>query len=83
MPMNQRSLMKPLLCSLMLFVFSMAPALAEDRFDLVLLNGRVMDPETTAHGPNEAMHLGVFKKAMLANVYLYDELGALPELIRS
>lgn len=46
MPMNQRSLMKPLLCSLMLFVFSMAPALAEDQFDLVLLNGRVMDPET-------------------------------------
>jgi acetylornithine deacetylase/succinyl-diaminopimelate desuccinylase-like protein len=50
--------------------------------DLPLILNGVMDPETTAHGPNESMHLGVFRKAMLANVYLYDELGALPELIR-
>jgi len=42
----------------------------------LILNG-VMDPLTTAHGPNESMHLGIFEKAVLANVYLLDELGAL------
>lgn len=42
----------------------------------LILNG-VMDPETTAHGPNESMHLGVFEKAVAANVYLYDELATL------
>jgi acetylornithine deacetylase/succinyl-diaminopimelate desuccinylase-like protein len=42
----------------------------------LILNG-VMDPETTAHGPNESLHLGVFDRAIRANVYLYDELGAL------
>jgi cysteinylglycine-S-conjugate dipeptidase len=41
----------------------------------LILNG-VMDPLTTAHGPNESLHLGVFHKAMLANVHLLDELGA-------
>lgn len=40
----------------------------------LILNG-VMDPETGAHGPNESMHLGVFRKAILANVYLYEELA--------
>lgn len=44
----------------------------------LILNG-VMDPETGAHGPNESMHLGVFRKAILANVHLYAELGALPK----
>jgi len=44
--------------------------------DLPLILNGVMDPETTAHGPNESLHLGVFRKAMLANVYLYDELAA-------
>ena len=43
----------------------------------LILNG-VMDPETTAHGPNESLHLGVFEKAILANVYLYDELSRVP-----
>lgn len=42
----------------------------------LILNG-VMDPETTAHGPNESMHLGVFRKAILANVYLLEELAGL------
>ncbi|MEO0602719.1 MAG: M20/M25/M40 family metallo-hydrolase [Myxococcota bacterium] len=42
----------------------------------LILNG-VMDPLTTAHGPNESMHLGIFRKAVLANVYLLDELAAL------
>ncbi len=42
----------------------------------LILNG-VIDPETTAHGPNESLHLGVFQKAMIANVYLLDELSAL------
>lgn len=45
----------------------------------LILNG-VMDPQTTAHGPNESLHLGVFHKAMLANVHLLDELAdALPK----
>ncbi len=43
----------------------------------LLLNG-VMDPETGAHGPDESLHLGVFRKAILANVYLLDELSRLP-----
>ena len=42
----------------------------------LILNG-VMDPQTTAHGPNESLHLGVFQKAILANVYLLDELQVL------
>jgi acetylornithine deacetylase/succinyl-diaminopimelate desuccinylase-like protein len=48
--------------------------------DLPLILNGVMDPETGAHGPNESMHLGVFEKAVLANVYLYDELSELSEL---
>jgi acetylornithine deacetylase/succinyl-diaminopimelate desuccinylase-like protein len=50
--------------------------------DLPLILNGVMDPETGAHGPNESMHLGVFKKAILANVHLMDEIGALTELKR-
>ena len=42
----------------------------------LILNG-VMDPLTTAHGPNESMHLGIFGKAVKANVYLLDELAKL------
>jgi acetylornithine deacetylase/succinyl-diaminopimelate desuccinylase-like protein len=45
--------------------------------DLPLILNGVMDPETTAHGPNESLHLGVFAKAIVANVYLLDELAAL------
>ena len=44
--------------------------------DLPLILNGVMDPESTAHGPNESLHLGVFRKAILANVHLYAELGA-------
>lgn len=42
----------------------------------LILNG-VMDPATGAHGPDESLHLGVFEKAIVANVYLYDELSKL------
>lgn len=43
----------------------------------LILNG-VMDPKTGAHGPDESLHLGVFRKAIVANVHLYAELaGAL------
>jgi acetylornithine deacetylase/succinyl-diaminopimelate desuccinylase-like protein len=45
--------------------------------DLPLILNGVMDPETTAHGPNESMHLGIFKKAIKANIYLFDELATL------
>lgn len=50
--------------------------------DLPLILNGVMDPETGAHGPNESMHLGVFRRAIAANVHLYAELGALTELVR-
>ncbi len=50
--------------------------------DLPLILNGVMDPETGAHGPNESLHLGVFKKAILANVYLLDELSGLSGLVR-
>ncbi|MEM7245560.1 MAG: M20/M25/M40 family metallo-hydrolase [Acidobacteriota bacterium] len=42
----------------------------------LILNG-VMDPISGAHGPDESLHLGIFEKAILANVHLYAELGAL------
>lgn len=50
--------------------------------DLPLILNGVIDPATTAHGPDESLHLGVFEKAILANVHLYDELGKRPELVR-
>ena len=43
--------------------------------DLPLILNGVMDPLTTAHGPNESIHLGIFRKAVAANVYLLDELS--------
>ena len=45
----------------------------------LILNG-VLDPQSSIHGPNESLHLGVFEKAISANVYLLDELGALSGL---
>lgn len=45
--------------------------------DLPLILNGVMDPLTTAHGPNESMDLGIFRKAIAANVYLLDELAKL------
>jgi acetylornithine deacetylase/succinyl-diaminopimelate desuccinylase-like protein len=48
----------------------------------LILNG-VMDPETGAHGPNESMHLGVFRKAIRANVHLYAELAEVTSLTSS
>ena len=53
-------------------------ALFGQRFgDLPLILNGVMDPRTTAHGPNESMDLEIFRKAVLANIYLLDELAAL------
>lgn len=40
----------------------------------LILNG-VLDPESGAHGPDESLHLGIFEKAILANIYLLDELS--------
>jgi cysteinylglycine-S-conjugate dipeptidase len=51
--------------------------------DLPLILNGVMDPETGAHGPDESMHLAVFRKAIRANVHLYAELAAVPELAPS
>lgn len=45
--------------------------------DLPLILNGVMDPLTTAHGPDESLHLGIFEKAIAANVYLLAELAAL------
>lgn len=46
----------------------------------LMLNG-VIDPETGAHGPNESMDIGVYVKTAVANVHLYEELGALGETL--
>ena len=43
--------------------------------DLPLILNGVMDPQTAAHGPDESMDLGVFEKAIVANVYLLAELA--------
>lgn len=51
--------------------------------DLPLILNGVMDPRTGAHGPDESMDLGVFRRAIAANVHLLAELGALPELVRA
>ena len=45
--------------------------------DLPLILNGVMDPKTTAHGPDESLDLALFGKAILANVFLYDELARL------
>ena len=45
--------------------------------DLPLILNGVMDPESGAHGPNESLHLGVFRKCILTNALLYAELAAL------
>jgi acetylornithine deacetylase/succinyl-diaminopimelate desuccinylase-like protein len=50
--------------------------------DLPLILNGVIDPQTTCHGPNESLHLGVFEKAILANVHLYAELAAVQGLAR-
>ncbi len=46
--------------------------------DLPLILNGVLDPLSTAHGPNESLHLGIFEKMLVTNVHLLAELGALP-----
>lgn len=46
--------------------------------DLPLILNGVMDPLSTAHGPDESLDLGVLQRAIAANVHLYAELAALP-----
>jgi len=41
----------------------------------LILNG-VMDPRTNAHGPDESLHVGLFRKVVMANVRLLSELAA-------
>ena len=54
-------------------------ALFGDKFsDLPLVLNGVMDPESTAHGPNESLHIGLFTKAVVANVFLLDEFSRMP-----
>lgn len=45
--------------------------------DLPLILNGVLDPLSTAHGPNESLHLGIFEKMLVTNAHLYAELGAL------
>lgn len=40
----------------------------------LILNG-VMDPQTSAHGPDESLHVPLFRKVVLANVHLLGELA--------
>jgi cysteinylglycine-S-conjugate dipeptidase len=40
----------------------------------ILVTG-VEDPDSRAHSPNESLHLGVFKRAILAEAYLLDRLN--------
>jgi cysteinylglycine-S-conjugate dipeptidase len=42
----------------------------------LILNG-VLDPKSGAHGPDESLHLGIFEKAILANIELLYELSEL------
>jgi acetylornithine deacetylase/succinyl-diaminopimelate desuccinylase-like protein len=43
--------------------------------DLPLILNGVLDPLSGAHGPDESLHLGVFEKAITANVHLVDQLS--------
>jgi acetylornithine deacetylase/succinyl-diaminopimelate desuccinylase-like protein len=42
----------------------------------ILVTG-VEDPDTRAHSPNESLHLGVFKKAILTEALLLTRLAKL------
>ena len=44
----------------------------------MILNG-VLDPASALHAPNESLHLEVFRKAVLTNVYLLAEFGRIPK----
>ena len=41
----------------------------------VLVTG-VEDPDSRAHSPNESLHLGVFKRAVLSEAFLLGRLNA-------
>jgi hypothetical protein len=41
----------------------------------ILVTG-VEDPDTRAHSPNESLHLGVFKRAILTEALLLARLNA-------
>lgn len=45
--------------------------------DLPLILNGVLDPLSTAHGPNESLHLGIFEKMLVTNVHLLAELAQL------
>jgi acetylornithine deacetylase/succinyl-diaminopimelate desuccinylase-like protein len=39
----------------------------------------IEDPLSNAHAPNESLHEGDWQKLMVSLVYLFDNLGKLPE----
>lgn len=47
----------------------------------LILNG-VLDPRSGAHGPDESLHLGIFEKAIMANIYLLEELASVELVAR-
>lgn len=53
--------------------------LAELFHDAPALLIGIEDPASNAHAPNESLHEGDFKKLMKSLVYLFDNLGRLPE----
>lgn len=50
--------------------------------DLPLILNGVLDPLSSAHGPDESLHLGIFEKAILANVHLLAELASTQGIVR-
>ncbi|RMG09889.1 MAG: dipeptidase [Planctomycetota bacterium] len=58
-------------------------ALFAERFpDTPLVLNGVMDPRTSAHGPNESLDKELFRKVVRANVLLLDELARVADDLR-